>query len=336
MNRNSVFIHIGYQKTGTTTLQKHFFPIIDKIQYIGKFYNGEQFYNFDNKIINDLIFQNELVFAQNIKEYRKKIMNLLVKNKIVLSEESFLSNTMRPSTVDMYIISPCPAAIGRKLRRLFSEEFFDVKIIMTIRRQDEMITSQYAQSYTHYYSKYRQTNSFGKFLSYFIRTNQENNFKTALDYNLVHDEYVKIFGKDNVWVIAFELLQTEPKKFYEAWCELLEIESDKYSKIALEKEENKRTTSANYKKTRRMNLYEYLACFKQRYFGNSSIKLHPYVKATLKSNLKKIVLPRKNEVDRSISLNKEEKDMILRQYKKSNELLDDKLGLDLKKYGYYH
>lgn len=329
----NIYLHVGYPKTATTTLQKNFFPNVESIQYVGKFDNEGLLFNFDSKIISNLIFKNanEIDFDSQ----RKLFAEILDKNKkpIVLSEESFVSNSLRVSRINKKDILPQQETIAKNIRNFFDKGHFDVKILFTIRKQDEMITSQYAQSYVHYYSKYKETDSFDKFLDIYLnKENQRHTFYQTLDYYHVISIYQELFGKENVAILVYEELQQEPELFYTKLCNFLEIDSDKYSEIAIQKCENKRSTDENYKRTRDVSLFDKLSQIKYKYFPFIKLKLSE----NIKDKLKNIVWTNNEQVSKTIFLTNEQKNEILERYEISNKRLSEMFDLNLKQYGYYN
>lgn len=324
-------IHVGYPKTGTTTLQKHFFPKIQEVQYLGKYSNDTKLFNFDTQIIKDLIFKSkeEINFKSNLKRLKKH----LIHNNILLSEESFLSNSLRTTRFDKEDVLPVQNNISYNIREFFNNEEFEVKVLFTIRRQDEMITSQYAQSYVHYYSRYKKTDTFQKFLNIYLDDeNTGNTYVETLDYYKIITQYEAIFGKENITVLVFEELQENPKEFYEKLCRYLEIDENKYSQVAIKKNENKRSTERKYKKTRDISVYEKLFFIKNKYL--------PFIKLSLSKNikerLKNIIWTSNKKISETIFLTNDQKRLLLEKYNDSNKKLSEEYNLNLKKYGYYN
>ncbi|CCE21760.1 sulfotransferase domain-containing protein [Methylotuvimicrobium alcaliphilum] len=325
-NKKTIFIHIGYPKTGTTTLQNHFFSNIEDIQYLGKFYDKENKFVFEDELIAKIIFNDEVR-----SQISSTLDDSVIKNKAILSEEAFLFDCLRISRVKGKDYLPSCNNIAMALRRAFDENRYDVKILISIRKHDDMIASLYAQSYTHYYSKYNETDTFLKFLSLFLEDKSEHAFKKALDYNDVVSQYKKIFGDRNIHVIVFEQLQHDPKEFYNNLCDFLGVDGNCIQKEFIDKQENIRSTSHGYKRIRKTTLLDKLYFFKEKYLPIAKIKLTKRQKEWLRS----IVLSKNDHISKSISMSFEQRKAILDIYEDANKKLSQSFKLSLGKYGYY-
>ena len=325
--KTKIYIHIGYPKTGTTTLQKHFFPNIQEIEYIGKFVDRDS--NFYTNVINQIIFKDiNHLDTENI-------LNALVKRKektILLSEEDFLFDCLRPPSIAEDLFQATPIEIANKLRLVFNKEEFDVEIILTIRKQDEMLTSLYAQAYTFNYSKYKEYDTFNKFVNVFIEDQYSNNkLRKGLDYLETVSIYKSIFGNNSVHVLLYEELQDTPKIFYTKLCSILKISISEYRDIAIKKVENKRSNQKGYKKVYNKNLLHILRSFKKEYFPKINFKLTKRQKLFLES-----ISFSNKKVENTIKLTKRQKEMILNTYKVSNEKLSLDINYSLSEFGYYN
>ncbi|WP_201020883.1 hypothetical protein, partial [Pseudoalteromonas sp. H71] len=53
MNKK-IYLHVGYPKTATSALQKHVFPELQGLNYIGK--NESEKFKFDNKALESVLY----------------------------------------------------------------------------------------------------------------------------------------------------------------------------------------------------------------------------------------------------------------------------------------
>ena len=323
--KGEIIIHVGYPKTGTTTLQKHFFPFIDEIDYLGKFDDEGSMFSFNKNMINELIFNDQLLgvdkFLSTLPEFKKSL----------LSEESFLSNTLRVSRINGADVVADPHTLIKNLRNTFEKSRCDVKVIITIRRQDEMLLSLYAQSYTHYYSGQKRFNTFDKFLDFFDKEKKGLNLYSSLDYLKMADLFSDAFGEENVSILAFEHLERDPLSFHIKLCNFLQVDPNKYKADYSLQKENARSSERNgYKRTRNESMFYYLKRMKRRLIPNLNIQLNKFIGDYLKS----VRVPN-FWIDRTIKLTKQQRKKILASYAESNRAVSMRFDLSLDKSGYY-
>lgn len=181
--KKTLFLHIGTQKTGTTTIQSILSKNKEKllsegIGYLGRF----------AKLAREI---------RVIEEYDEKLVNQLqeeinteidaIKNRdlhtFVISNEKFSGDKM--------ISHRNAGAIAHFLKEVFDPFNFDIKIIVFLRRQDQYIESTYVQKV---YSG--STDSFQEFLDHF------NEMDFHWDEFL--DLYANVFGVENMFVRGFD------------------------------------------------------------------------------------------------------------------------------------
>ena len=335
--KQKIYIHIGYPKTGTTTLQKHFYPHIADVNYLGIYSNRRDDSLFGLDFIQNIFFESE-------KNIDFDEMSMFAKNAVdqskvaVFSHEELLSLCLKKTFLNNFnsigkdIVLPKPKDVALKLRKSFPEDDFDVHIICTIRKQDEMLTSLYAQSYVHYYSLDKEVDTFKKFFSIFTSQHQAHPFKNALDYDAVISGYEEFFGSENVNVLVFEELAQNPKVFYTKLCNVLGVSTEKYAKIALKKVENKRSTTESYKKAKKLSLFDILIRFKVKYL--SSVRFS-FIPKSFVHFLKNTTVSSNNKVSKTIFLEDFEVEMVLNEYSESNRRISERYGLYLNEFGYY-
>ena len=135
-----VVFHIGYPRTGTTFLQKNFFEVNDKINYLGpKYYhtNSKPFFSYKKmSLINEIDNKKDI----NIKNVNFLFKDLnLSKDKVnLISSEKFLT----------YGINYFQNLIKiKKLLNLYSNEI-KFKVFFVIRNQFDAVESYYHHAYS--------------------------------------------------------------------------------------------------------------------------------------------------------------------------------------------
>jgi hypothetical protein len=211
--------HIGYPKTGTTTLQTALFPRHPEIDYGGKLipfhrYRDERLF----PQIHDLITASDLRWCggTELKEYVLEAVRLCDKPLLLYSTESFL----HPETLDIL-------TVARRLHDLFPH----AKIIITFRNQLDLLYSFYRShgAFGEYLfiMKYRDEPivlplSIEKWMEYQFRT-IDKNLIGILFYDSIARTYSSLFGRANIHLSLFEKFTQDPKEYLLDLAEFLGI-----------------------------------------------------------------------------------------------------------------
>ena len=151
MNRENLYIHIGTQKTGSTTLQTILSKNKQKLLKEGICYLG-RFPKLARRIRTVARFDEPL--ADELKSEIRYTVDSNLKKGVrtyVISNEKFSGDKM--------ISYRNAGAVAETLKHAVKELPFNVKIIVYLRRQDTYIESTYAQKV---YSGY--TGTFDEFM----------------------------------------------------------------------------------------------------------------------------------------------------------------------------
>lgn len=195
-----MLIHIGYHKTGTSWLQKKFFENpITGINSIAKYKDRP-------KWVTEFIKPFYLYDESKVLDYFDECYNPDKLNVFSLERLAGYPSTGGYDSLE----------ITQRLKSLFP----NAKILIVVREQFSMIKSHYIE-----YLKANGTAKLEELLTpkrfYLIR-----NPVFQLSYfnyiNLIN-EYDKLFSKDNVLVIPYELMRENPAKFIENICEFCQI-----------------------------------------------------------------------------------------------------------------
>jgi len=210
-----IYFHIGYPKAASTTLQYNLFLNHSQINYLSykaqlKDRNAFQSNPTTHKLYKLIEETDDLVYDP---EELKQIYNKHFDPEIDMSKcNVFSSEGVTQGMVDHEL---CATRIKSILP--------DAKIIIVIRRQQDLIRSWYEMNY---YKPYSKTN-----LSLNDWVKDKSNLKqtiflSGLDYHQIISHYRFLFGSENVLVLLFEWLKMEPDYFFDRLSECLNIERD--------------------------------------------------------------------------------------------------------------
>lgn len=189
------YIHIGFPKNFSTSLQRDYFSKHPEIYHLGIGLDSNLGYR-------DSIIEKTLeVYLKTCKEYKY----LEEKNKIITHFQNRLNsakNHQKAIGVSAehlsFSFSYDSLSGPEKARRLFEIFGDDTKIIMIVRNQFDLIKSLYRESV--------RVGFAGDFRTYFklIYKYQDRNFIYDFRYDLVKNTYSQLFGSENVAVFFFE------------------------------------------------------------------------------------------------------------------------------------
>ncbi|MCP5045782.1 MAG: sulfotransferase [bacterium] len=209
-------IHVGFPKTGTTTLQNHLFSRHSQVEYLGKPYADDQFKEglFHLMMSDSVVYQPEMF---PVKEYIRDREESMEPSKrvIMLSEEIFLS----------YSKVRDKGQVARRVRDVLAPD----KIIITLRNQFNLLKSAYlgrGRLMVNVPSRFSGLSvTFEQWLALSYESIQSNFIELA-DYVKTVDYYSRIFGKEKVQVLLLEELVKDKESYLGRMSEFLGIDAD--------------------------------------------------------------------------------------------------------------
>ncbi len=282
-------------------------------------------------------YSRENAIFRSIENYKQLLNNIALTYKIencpfLISNESLTSYSMffrfKPAP---YVWTIEPNSIARKLHTIFfqTQLFSPVKILITIRRQQDIIKSIYAQLYNLIYQKFRATKNFESFLHYSIVNNSDQFICDALHYDNIVLQYEILFGEENVGIFVFEEFKHSPKLYIKKIADFMNIDTTEAFNLLRGKKENVRVVSDDHYSSDERTLFEILSFYNDKYLGYK----FPQTGSTLKKLLKNITIPGKTLKD--IHLSDEFKSRIKSEFNDSNVNLSKRRNLHLDVYNYY-
>ncbi len=192
----NTYLHIGYPKNFSTSLQRSYFSQHPSLYHLGVGVGSNIGY-MDNLL--SAIFEVYLKTAKSFKylEVRGKLKDHIDEHK---SKAQKLGKKLIGVSSEHFSFSFTPECVdfSTKIKR-FKELFgTNVKVIMVVREQMSILKSLYQESV-----RVGLPYTFQEYL-YSMYKYQDRNYFYDLRYDLVFEELVKAFGKENVLVEVFD------------------------------------------------------------------------------------------------------------------------------------
>jgi hypothetical protein len=250
-------IHIGANKTGSTTLQRCLFSKCKSIVYLGE--DGPYYKEF-SKILNSIVSDDDMY-------YRREDARKLFKGYFSNDD----SSTYLYSNEDI-MTSKVPSQCARRLSQLMP----DAKILIVIRNQLSAISSWYANhgAYLRNVPRFywRRYVSFEDWISYCFNFLNQSPIGGFL-YKKHADLWASYFGRDNVCILLFEDFVENKKEFVEQLCEILKINNTKALELLIGKKERQRCTIRMHRFHKFYSRYLWGRSIKRVPFGNFIVKV---------------------------------------------------------------
>ena len=333
-----LYIHFGFPRTATTTLQVYLFPNHPQINYLGRHPNTKPKLELINLISN----LNNDDFDKRYNELLKKTEEFyLDPNKInVLSSEFITLNAIHyPNDFARTI----PSSISR-LESLFSKINVEIKYFVMIRNQAEIIPSLYVST---------RTISFdgiitAKELVGYLENKKSNNplikrFLNGFNYWELYNGLSKVIDENKIKFFLYEEFRDNFDNFVSDLSNYLKIDPAISLKLL------KYRKASSIKINHFINSPLSILCFKliknfkspKILFENFNKKLLNMFKLLYKCMIKyelkdkEISKIKKENLIKQLNMIKNNSPLIKKYYQQDCLALKEKLGLDIDKYNYY-
>jgi len=193
----SIFIHIGYHKTASTYLQKHFFPKLPV-----------NFIFLKDKKIKDLLQSRKFkkkTFLNWLKRKIKKKYGSKNYSLTIISQEQLSGHAHGNKKIN-------PKIVAQNLKTAFPR----AKILIVIRNQLDYLLSIYAYRIAVKGYEIRSLNQFLK------EEGKQGLFK-KLEYDRLVKEYLTLFTKKNVLLLPMEMLKNSPQQFQQKITDFIDL-----------------------------------------------------------------------------------------------------------------
>jgi hypothetical protein len=199
-------VHVGYERTATTTHQRQLFSRHKDIAYLGKPYpdpaTWDLVYRFagaDSALFDVTATRAELetIVSEKVAPGERIL---------TLSDEAILG----PYCGDTRVL--CQRLLGL---------FGDPKIVITIRRQDDLLISWLFHTIKKQYSRPIEF-AFREMEAYFDNSTSLLHF---LDYAPICRSFVELLGKENVLILPYELFRSDLANYAQTLSSFMGIEA---------------------------------------------------------------------------------------------------------------
>ncbi|MEX0450734.1 sulfotransferase [Spiribacter sp. 218] len=305
-------IHLGYPKTGTTTLQEHLFRGHEEIV---AFQQPDQRKDpATHAILRALLESGRTDFSRA----RAAIERCNGANKrLVVSDEALTFGEFM-SRSSVYPIRSDHSATAERIRSLFGE----AKIVVFVRNQANLAVSFQRQLMKRGLESPRPVCEYLDSMN--ART--DGRMSKALDYEAMYDAYCAVFGPTHVHVFVYENWVSDFGAAAKALAVIAGVDPD--LAVSLVRGHNKNVTKSGYTEFR-----QYPAVSKRtiRRLNGARKKLARFLPRSAARVLRQALL-----VDREYpAVDKASRERIVAEYAASNRRLFDRLGIDGEALGYW-
>ena len=201
-NKKQLIIHLGYPKSGSTTLQKTILPHLQNTLYLGKFFftPGKYLYKCSpSRLASQL--------RNKIEATSKSI--IFISNEHLFSHDGLTGSMRSKKSLQKKgpRYDPFKTAYFIKEVLDFLYDIVDVKVLLFIRRQGDIIPSLYAQSARKHIHTKHISEGFDNFVNYIFSFSVQNyTLADYFNYNFIITHLENIFNPYNIEIIPMESL----------------------------------------------------------------------------------------------------------------------------------
>jgi hypothetical protein len=222
MSKPQAFVHIGLQKTATTTLQEHLFPRHPEIAYLGRPFADAEV----GALVKAIYLHEKVEFDsgrwQRVRD--AKVTPLLGGGRIVGLSDEFFSAPGRHAD---------RGVVAERLRWLLGES----RVVITIRNQVDVLRSEYIDTI-----KYRPYEPFARWIEGGLADAAASSLR-LYDYAKLAGYYASVFGRANVGLFLFEEFLRERGAFLAKLCGFLCIDPEPAQPLLAGRHENPRKSA---------------------------------------------------------------------------------------------
>ena len=305
-----LILHIGYPKTATTALQKSIFSQLqgDAWEVISPEQRDGVISNLEMK----RVLQGDLPALQ--EQVRSSTKNWFISIEGLVFDcirDMCDGRRFRPRSWELTL-----KAIDEFYR---ANGFDDIRILVWLRAQDELLHSVYAQSFTNFFSNISDFDSVSKYIKRILTASSSRDpLVFAYHFSNILVPIIDLYGRNRLNVMFYEEIEANAGREIEKLGSLIGFHFEN----RLERT-NVRRLGEDIKMTRPSTLWDILLGVKKRYLG--WLKLPVGLKRLLGNLSAKVVFGDPKQV----SLTATDRKLIMAAFSEDNRELGVRLGLEL-------
>lgn len=298
-----IVIHIGANKTGSTTLQRNLFAKRPDLVYLGEDCAGYEDYK---DILNSIVSDDDFHFCREAaRSLFKKFTSSCGEKTFIYSNEDIMRSRV-PTQCALRLQEFLPTA----------------EILAVIRNQITAIPSWYANHGAYlkmvprrYWRRYVPFDDWMNYCTMFLNYSPLDSFF----YHKILTLYASLFGKQKIHILLYEDFVNDKEGFIKDLCRILRINEGEASKLIQGKRERKRNT---------MREFRY---HKFRGWFLPGLSFSPYLPGAVLQKWNNFL---KSGAPAGGFMSDYWRDKIIELYKVDNLKLSKEYNLPLKKHGY--
>lgn len=209
--------HLGYPKTGTTTLQQRVFPRHPDLRYLGKLIPGYHYVSDEvTRAIAGVTHGDHTWSGDGLRAVLTRICTEESRSTVLVSTESFI-----------HVDSVAPEIVAARIGKTFPE----CRVVVCLRRQEDLLASfwrNHGAFGSHLYVQKAEGEGYQLPLSFdrWLELNFRRPFKNVLgqlDYDYIVGLYESLLGSDAVSVILYETMAHDLPRFCDEFANALGV-----------------------------------------------------------------------------------------------------------------
>jgi len=217
--KKTIFLHLGYPKTGTTFLQREIFCKTKDLIYLGKSDNYRTATVLD-LVVNELRTIDDNRFNKNISSYVDRIKSIIdiypYGNKFVYSNEVLLQQLFCPNLTTVNLIE--------RLLHLLKLTGFSVFLLATDRNKADLISSWYSEAPHHFSGYCPRWDSFDSFKEDLFQRTSDQTVSSFIESLKLEKIKKKLsINSDEFLILSFECFQNNFPSYHEQLIAFMRI-----------------------------------------------------------------------------------------------------------------